>query len=148
MEHKLIFLVKIKLIDNVSAEKRSQVMALVKQKNTRPELLVRKYLHKKGLRYKIHNSQLPGKPDLVFPKYKTVVFVNGCFWHGHVGCPSHRIPKSNVDFWINKIETNKNRDIRNYQKLDKLGWETLTIWECEVKKEENLEKLYNLIIDK
>ena len=113
-------------------------------------MIVRKYLFSKGLRYRLHVRSLPGNPDIVLPKYKTVVFINGCFWHGHDGCKNFRMPKSNVDFWQNKITNNKNRDIINEKKLRELGWRVIRIWECEItqkdKMNSTLEKLYNQIL--
>lgn len=133
------------MVDTVTPEKRSQVMASVKQKNTKPEKRVRSYLHACGLRFRLHEKKLPGKPDLVFPKYHTVVFVNGCFWHGHKNCPAHRIPKSNVDFWKDKIESNAVRDVKNHEMLMHKGWNVIVIWECETKSQQSLEDLYKQI---
>jgi len=135
------------MVDNISKEERSHVMSLVKQKDTKPEMIVRSYLHRKGLRYRLHNKTLPGKPDLVFPKYKTIVFVHGCFWHGHGDpqCKLARIPKSRVEFWTNKIKGNRERDTGNKKKLEIMGWRVLTIWECELSGQESLKKLFNAI---
>lgn len=132
------------MVDTVSREKRSEVMALVKQKDTKPELRVRRYLHANGLRYSLHRKDLPGKPDIVLSKYKVVVFVHGCFWHGHKSCKLGRIPKSNVEFWNNKIEGNARRDLENKAKLMTLGWKVIVIWECEAKPE-GLHRLVTLI---
>lgn len=134
-------------VDNISKEERSHVMSLVKQKNTKPEMIVRSFLHRNGLRYTLHNRSLPGKPDLVFLKYKTIVFVNGCFWHGHkaASCKLARIPKSNVEFWVNKIATNSRNDAKNFKLLKKLGWQILIIWECQLSREANLVKLLGMI---
>ncbi len=135
------------MVDNISKEERSHVMSLVKQKDTKPEMIVRSYLHRKGLRYRLYDRTLPGKPDLVFPKYKTVVFVHGCFWHGHDDpqCKLARIPKSRVEFWTNKIKGNRERDTRNKKKLEVMGWRVLTIWECELSGQKSLEKLFNAV---
>lgn len=121
-------------MDNISKEERSRVMAAVGQKNTMPEIKVRTFLHRHGLRYRLHVNRLPGRPDIVFPKYKTVLFVNGCFWHGHKdsNCKLARTPKSNIDYWKNKILNNQKRDSLNSQRLAHLGWKVLTIWECEI----------------
>lgn len=109
-------------------------MAAVKHKDTRPEIKVRAVLHKHGLRYRLHDKKLPGKPDLVFPKYRTVLFIHGCFWHGHPDeqCKLARIPKSNVKFWENKIQVNRQRDNKNIQLLQGLGWNIAVMWECEI----------------
>ena len=134
----------------MSPEQRSKCMASVKAKDAKPEMIVRKYLFSKGLRYRIHVRSLPGNPDIVLPKYKTVVFINGCFWHGHDACKYNRLPKSNVDFWESKINYNKARDILNESKLKEQGWRIIRIWECEIRKVQDrnfsLERLYNQIV--
>jgi len=131
------------MVDNLSKEERSRVMALVKQKDTRPEMTVRSFLHRRGLRYRLHDKRLPGKPDMVFPKYKTVVFVHGCFWHGHSDpdCKLARTPKSNVKFWKDKVSGNQERDKRNVEQLQKMGWRVLLIWECQIGNKNLLEDL-------
>lgn len=125
-------------------------MAAVKGKDTKPEMIVRKYLFSRGLRFRIQVRKLPGNPDIVLPKYKTVIFVNGCFWHGHEGCRYFRLPKSNVGFWKEKIESNVARDVRNEAELKALGWRVVRVWECEIKtvaqREEYLKRLYNRIV--
>lgn len=108
-------------------------MSSIKGSNTRPELLVRRYLHARGYRYRINVKRLPGSPDIVMRKYKTAIFINGCFWHGHEGCSLFVMPKSNTDYWEKKIERNKQRDIEKRAQLRKLGWHTIVIWECELK---------------
>lgn len=135
-------------MDIISKEKRSHIMSLIKSKNTKPELIVRSFLHHQGLRFRLHKKDLPGQPDLVFKKFNTVIFVHGCFWHGHddPNCKSSHIPKSNSQFWSNKIEKNQNRDKSNMEKLKTLGWRIITIWECEIKKPQILDKLlYNIL---
>ena len=121
-------------------------MAAVKGKDTKPEMIVRKYLFSRGLRYRVNNRKLPGSPDIVLRKYKTVVFVDGCFWHGHEGCKYFRLPKSNVDFWRHKIAMNIARDYANNVDLKLAGWEVIRIWEYEIKpmakREETLQRLY------
>ncbi|MDE2636222.1 MAG: very short patch repair endonuclease [Chloroflexota bacterium] len=117
------------MTDTVSPEKRSQVMALVGSKNTKPELLIRKRLHALGFRYRLHVKDLPGKPDLVFPRYKSVIQINGCFWHGH-SCPRCRMPSSNTEYWNRKVARNMERDAANRRLLLNEGWRVLTIWEC------------------
>ena len=121
------------MADIVSPEKRSQMMSGIKGKNTRPELIVRKLLHRAGFRFRLHRKDLPGKPDIILPKYSTVIFVNGCFWHGHENCHLFKPPKSNQEFWRQKILGNKIRDQKNLMALDNLGWKTLLIWECALK---------------
>ncbi len=123
------------MVDNVTKKRRSEVMSLVKSKNTRPEVMVRRYLHKTGLRYRLHVKDLPGKPDLVFPKYKTVIFIHGCFWHGHpdANCKLARIPKSNVAFWKKKIQSNYKRDQKHKAGLMQRGWRVIEVWECQIK---------------
>ena len=114
-------------------ETRSYNMSCIKGKNTKPEEIVRKYLFSQGFRYRKNDKKLPGTPDIVLPKYKTVIFVNGCFWHGHEGCRFFVVPKTNTEFWVNKIETNKQRDIRNVNDLHTLGWKVIVVWECMLK---------------
>lgn len=139
------------MTDIKSKEERSKNMAAVKGKNTKPEMIVRKYLFLKGMRYRIHVKSLPGNPDIVLPKYKTVVFINGCFWHGHDACKYNRLPKSNIDFWESKIKNNKIRDILNESKLKEQGWRVIRIWECEIRRVQDrnlsLERLYKQIVE-
>ena len=116
-------------------------MASVKSKNTAPELVIRKLAHRLGYRFRVHRRDLPGTPDLVFPKYQTVIQVNGCFWHGHKECRHFVAPKSNSQFWKEKIEGNQARDIRNTEALERLNWKVLTIWGCEVSNELLLESV-------
>lgn len=121
------------MVDTISASERSHVMSLVKGKNTRPEMVVRRMVHGAGFRYRLHGAKLPGKPDLVFSRKRKVIFVHGCFWHRHEGCALARIPKSNQEFWLTKLEGNKERDESNLRKLHEIGWETLVVWECELR---------------
>ncbi len=128
---------------------RSYNMSRIKGKNTKPEEIVRKYLFAKGFRYRKNDKRLPGSPDIVLPKYKTVIFVNGCFWHGHEGCRCFVWPKSNPEFWKHKITNNIQRDIKKRYLLESMGWRVLIIWECELKKNcfnENMDKLVKNII--
>ncbi len=131
------------MADVKSKEARSKNMSAIKGKNTKPEVIVRKYLFSKGFRYRINVSQLPGKPDIVLAKYNTVIFVNGCFWHLHEGCKYFVWPKQNGDFWKNKITGNAERDKRNYNALIAAGWKVLIVWECQLKqkREETLTAL-------
>lgn len=112
---------------------RSFNMSRIKGKNTKPEELVRKYLFSQGFRYRKNVRTLPGSPDIVLPKYKTAIFVNGCFWHGHVGCKYFVWPENNAEFWHKKITTNIERDSRNIKLLEQAGWKVLVVWECELK---------------
>ena len=112
---------------------RSYNMSQVKGKNTKPEMLVRKFLHANGFRYKLHDKSLPGKPDIVLPKYKTIIEVQGCFWHAHKNCKYFKLPQTNIEFWKEKISKNINRDKENHKKIETLGWNLIVIWECELK---------------
>jgi DNA mismatch endonuclease (patch repair protein) len=132
-------------MDNRSKEARSRNMSNIPSKNTKPEETVRKYLFAQGFRYRKNVSKLPGKPDIVLPKYKTVVFVNGCFWHGHEGCKYFVPPKTNTEFWFAKFQYNQERDARNYQKLRDLGWRILIVWECEIRHGDANKRLEQLI---
>lgn len=123
---------------------RSYNMSRIKGKNTKPEELVRKYLFSQGFRYRKNDKRLPGSPDIVLPRYKTVIFVNGCFWHGHKGCKYFVWPKSNEDFWKNKIETNVERDKKKTAALEELGWKVIVVWECELKAEHKENTLKNI----
>jgi DNA mismatch endonuclease, patch repair protein len=114
-------------------ETRSYNMSQIRAKNTKPEILVRKFLFSKGFRFRIHYKKLPGKPDIVLPKYKTVVLVHGCFWHGHEGCRYFVKPKTRTEWWLNKIGRNKEIDLINLEKLSALGWNVITIHECELR---------------
>ena len=129
-----------------SKEVRSYNMSRIKGKNTKPEELVRKYLFSQGFRYRKNDSRLPGKPDIVLPKYRTIVLVNGCFWHHHE-CMYFRWPESNADFWKQKINRNVERDQRNINQLEQRGWHIIVVWECELKKakEQVLSELANKI---
>ena len=121
------------MTDVHSTETRSYNMSQIKGKNTKPELLVRKYLFANGFRYRLHDKLLPGKPDIVLPKYKTVIFVNGCFWHGHKGCDYFVLPKTETEKWLTKIKTTQNKDKQSKIALNVLGWKIITIWECDLK---------------
>ncbi len=125
---------KLAMADNHSKESRSYNMSRIKAKNTTPEIIVRKFLFHKGFRFRIHVQNLPGKPDIILPKYKTVIFVNGCFWHGHTNCRYFIIPKTRTDWWKNKILRTKSRDIIEHKILKDMGFKVLIIWECQLKK--------------
>jgi len=128
--------------DTLSPNERSKRMSLIRGKDSSPELKLRRLVHGMGFRYRLHVKDLPGKPDLVFPSRRAVIFMHGCFWHRHPGCKLARMPKSKLDFWRPKLEGNRERDLRNQEMLKKLGWHVLVIWECEMK---NIEKVSNKV---
>jgi DNA mismatch endonuclease Vsr len=123
------------MTDIHSSEIRSYNMSRIRGKNTKPEMLVRKFLFSKGFRYRINVRSLHGSPDIVSKKYRTAIFINGCFWHGHDNCKYYVIPKTKTDWWISKITSNKLRDKKNIESLEKEGWNVIVIWECELKKD-------------
>jgi DNA mismatch endonuclease, patch repair protein len=132
------------MVDVHTASVRSYNMSRIKSKNTKPETIVRKKLHAAGYRFRLHVKDLPGKPDIVLAKYETVVFVHGCFWHGHAGCKYFVVPGTNTEWWLQKINRNKELDSSHAKKLKKLGWKVLNVYECELKKnklEETIQKL-------
>lgn len=120
----------------MTPEQRHRCMAAIKSNDTKPEMLVRRYLHALGYRYGLHNKKLPGSPDIVLRRLRTVIFINGCFWHGHDNCKYYRLPKTNPDFWRTKIEANRARDARSTAALRTLGWHVIVIWGCQLKTEE------------
>jgi DNA mismatch endonuclease (patch repair protein) len=122
------------MADVFSKEKRSLIMGRVKGRNTKPEMLVRSYIHKMGFRFRIDGRGLPGKPDIVLPRHRKVVFVHGCFWHGHKGCPRSKRPSTHEGFWNRKLDMNMERDERFQRELRSLGWKFLVLWGCELKK--------------
>ena len=137
------------MADNHSKESRSYNMSQIRSKDTKPEILVRKYLFSKGLRFRKNDKRYPGAPDIVLPKYHTIVFVHGCFWHFHPECKYAIMPSSNVEFWEKKLYGNRDRDKKNQEELHQMGWRVIIVWECQLKKdvrEKNLENLYNRII--
>lgn len=121
------------MTDVFSKQKRSEVMSRIQSRDTIPERAVRSMLHRKGYRFRLHVRGLPGRPDIVLPRLRTIVFVHGCFWHRHSGCRFAYTPKTRLDFWTNKFESNVTRDLRTRLQLRKLGWRVLTIWECELR---------------
>lgn len=136
------------MTDKLNAEQRHRCMSRIRSRNTKPEMLVRRYLFSKGFRYRVNVKTLPGSPDIVLRKYRTVIFVNGCFWHGHEGCKYYVTPKSNVSFWELKISRNKERDSQRRAQLSMLGWHTVIVWECQLKpkvRESTLAELENLL---
>jgi DNA mismatch endonuclease (patch repair protein) len=128
-------------MDIYSREKRSELMSKVRTAGTRPEMTVRRKLHSLGFRYRLHSGNLPGKPDIVLPKHRSVIFVHGCFWHHHKGCPKSKLPVTNAEFWRDKIFSNVKRDAKKTTELKKLGWQVLIIWECEAKSGQFTKKL-------
>ena len=134
------------MTDHLTKEKRSWNMSRIGSKNTGLELKVRKFLYSMGFRYRLHNSKIPGKPDIANQSKKIAVFVHGCFWHRHESCKLASVPKTNTEFWLNKFEYNKRRDRKNTEKLSELGWKVYTIWECETKIEHELKKIIKDIL--
>ncbi|WP_170329290.1 very short patch repair endonuclease [Ruegeria arenilitoris] len=120
------------MADRISAEHRSWNMSRIRGKNTKPELVLRSLMHRAGFRYRLHDKMLPGKPDIVLPKYKTAIFVNGCYWHRHWGCSKATTPKTNTVFWTRKFEETVERDARKKSELIESGWRVVTVWECEL----------------
>ena len=121
------------MTDSITSTQRHANMAAIHGKDTKPEMVVRRYLWGHGFRYRINHPRLPGKPDIVMRKYRTCIFVNGCCWHGHEGCRYYTIPKTNTEFWVNKVKRNKERDLKVQYELAAMGWHSITIWECELK---------------
>jgi len=124
-------------------------MSQIRAKDTKPEIIVRKFLFSKGFRYRLHERSLPGRPDIVLPKYKTAIFIHGCFWHGHKDCPYFVVPKTNTNWWLNKIETNQKNDKKAIFSLKKAGWQVIVLWECALKGErldKNLAKLPKILV--
>lgn len=130
--------------DHLTIEQRHKNMAAVKSKDTKPEMVVRKYLWSRGFRYRVNNPRLPGHPDIILRKYHTCIFVNGCFWHGHEGCKYYRVPKTNTEFWERKISRNRERDREEQKQLARMGWHCITVWECELKGERREKTLESL----
>jgi len=128
--------------DTLTPNERSKRMSLIRGKDSSPEMKLRRLVHGMGFRYRLHVKDLPGKPDLVFPSRRAVIFMHGCFWHRHPGCKLARMPKTKLDFWGPKLEGNRERDLRNQEMLKKLGWHVLVVWECEMK---NIDKVSNKV---
>ena len=128
------------------SEQRSRNMSAIKSKNTKPEIAVRKLLHSMGYRFRLHRKDLPGSPDIVLPKYKTVIFVHGCFWHRHENCKYSTTPKTRREFWENKFKVNLKRDLEIQEKIKNIGWQSLVIWECQLKGDiKKVKKLFSQI---
>jgi DNA mismatch endonuclease, patch repair protein len=133
------------MADMVSKEKRSEMMSKIRGKETTIEVMVRKFLFKRGFRYRKNDKRYPGSPDIVLPKYRTIIFIHGCFWHGHNSCKLFRVPKTRTEFWTNKINRNIERDRTNIEKLISMGWKVIIIWECSLRK--NPEIRLNLLLN-
>ncbi len=135
------------MADYLSKEKRSWNMSRIRSKDTKPEIIIRSLLHRMCFRFRLHRKDLPGKPDIVLPKYKVVIFVHGCFWHRHTGCPRAHIPKTNIAYWEEKFRKNKRRDCDYQRKLKKLDWKVLVVWECQTKDSNQLaQKLKRFLV--
>ena len=135
------------MADRLNTHQRHYCMSCIRGKNTKPEILVRKRLHARGFRFRLHNKKLPGSPDIVLPKYGVAIMVNGCFWHGHKGCRYATKPKSNVEFWETKIVRNRHRDEVTTAHLEALGWTVITIWECELRTSSQLDDRLNTLTE-
>ena len=132
-------------VDHLSPQNRSWNMSRIRSRNTAPEKTVRKFLSENGLRYRLHSSTLPGKPDIVFKSRKVAIFVNGCFWHKHKNCKRSTIPKSKQEYWLPKLQRNASKQKGDLRKLKKAGWRTIIIWECQTKKAHNIKKVFNKV---
>ena len=135
------------MADRLNTHQRHYCMSLIRGKNTKPEILVRKGLHARGFRFRLHNKKLPGSPDIVLPKYGVAIMVNGCFWHGHKGCRYATKPKTNIEFWETKIARNQHRDEVTAAHLEALGWTVITIWECELRTSSLLDDRLNTLAE-
>lgn len=133
------------MADVHSKATRSYNMSRIRSRDTKPELLVRKFLHAQGFRYKLHDKKLPGKPDIVLPKYNTIIFIHGCFWHGHARCKYFKVPQTRTDWWLQKINTNKANDAKAVKALKKEGWKVIVIWECQLKMAKAADTLSTLL---
>lgn len=133
------------MADVHSKEVRSYNMSKIRGKDTKPEMLVRKFLFSEGLRYRLHDKSLPGKPDLIFPKHRKVIFINGCFWHGHEDCKYFVVPKTRTDWWLSKINTNKSKDAENIAELQRQKWDIITVWECDLKAHKREQTLKSIL---
>jgi len=135
------------MTDIYTKQKRSEIMSKISGKETKPEVLVRKFLFANGFRFRKNDTRFPGKPDIVLPKYKTVIFIHGCFWHGH-NCPAGKLPETNKEFWEKKIRDNVLRDKKNIELLKNQGWRVITIWQCEIKNISTREKTFKKLLKK
>ncbi|MCZ3063569.1 DNA mismatch endonuclease Vsr [Acinetobacter baumannii] len=136
------------MVDQFDTATRSRIMAAIKSRNTTPELLIRSMLHRRGFRFRLHVKDLPGKPDIVLPKYHSVIFINGCFWHGHSNCRLYKLPRTRTEYWKNKVDRNQLNDRRSIELLRAKNWRVCVIWECKIKAEKkNLNELIDIISD-
>ncbi|HMO61073.1 MAG TPA: very short patch repair endonuclease [Ferruginibacter sp.] len=133
------------MTDVHNPQQRRYNMQQIKSTNTKPELMVRQFLFGEGYRYRLHKKNLPGKPDIVLPKHKTIIFVHGCFWHGHSNCKYYKVPGTRTEWWLNKINTNKANDKKAVKTLKENGWKIITLWECELKPDKREKTLYKLL---
>lgn len=135
------------MVDHVTSEGRTRIMSAIRSADTKPEVFVRRLLHKHGYRFRLHRSDLPGKPDIVFPSRRKVIFVHGCFWHQHQSrhCKASQLPTSNQNYWLPKLQRNKKRDAKVIAELRALGWLSLVIWECEINKQDLLSRLHSFL---
>ena len=134
-------------MDTLSRTERSERMARIRGRDTKPELAVRRLLHRSGFRYRLHRATLPGEPDFVFPSRRKAIFVHGCFWHRHPNCALARLPKSRLKFWLPKLKENRRRDLKNIRSLKKLGWQTFIVWECELRDLNELERRIRVFLE-
>jgi DNA mismatch endonuclease (patch repair protein) len=135
------------MTDVFSIEKRSKIMSSIKSYDTQPELMIRSLIHRMGYRFRLRNVWLPGSPDIVLPRHKKVIFIHGCFWHGHQKCKKSKRPNTNKDFWKHKLDNNVDRDKRQQRELNKLGWHYLVVWQCQISKPETVRKRIKRFID-
>ncbi|HRI21306.1 MAG TPA: DNA mismatch endonuclease Vsr [Panacibacter sp.] len=133
------------MADVHTKEQRSYNMSCIKSRNTKPEIMVRSFLHRNGFRYKLHDKNLPGKPDIVLPKYKTIIFIHGCFWHGHTNCKYYVVPKTRTEWWLDKINGNIAKDVLAVKALKKEGWKIIIVWECQLKPANQMKTLHQLV---
>lgn len=133
--------------DTLSPAQRHYTMSQIRSSNTKPEVRLRHILWSQGFRYRVNDKRLPGKPDIVLPKYHSVIFVHGCFWHGHGGCRKYSIPKTNTEFWINKVKRNQERDQEDWRKLEAKGWHVIIVWECELEKSRYQGTIHRVVAD-
>ena len=141
--------VVVSALDTLTVQQRHRCMSSIRSTSTRPEAKLRKALWRRGLRYKMNDRSLPGSPDIVLPKYRSIIFIHGCFWHGHKGCKNYTVPKTNTDFWVAKVARNQERDQEVWRHLEAKGWSVIIVWECELKKkcfEETVNRVENEIL--
>ena len=135
------------MVDSLTPAQRSERMSRIRSTNTKPEVALRKALHRLGFRFRLHGRRLPGKPDIVLPRYRTAIFVHGCFWHRHEGCKIATTPKSNTEFWVDKFNRNTDRDAIKRAQLEADGWRVIVVWECELKSDEKARAAASMIAD-